>query len=378
VIADTKRRPIVAAIAARRGWLRSVGAAVAALVVVLGSAVPARADSIRDDEWWLATLKVAQAQRITKGAGVTVAVVDSGVNADHPDLRGAVLAGRNTVSGKDGRSDTDGHGTAMAGLIAARGRGGSGVLGIAPAAKILPVRPSNDTMYAAEGIRWAAAHGAKVINMSFAIAGSENLHAAVREAAADDVVLVGAAGNSGDQGNAAEYPVSYPEVLGVGAVDRKGKVLPFSQHGEQVDLVAPGVDMPTAGLGDAYRTGFGTSNAAALVSGAAALIRAKHPDLTAAQVVQLLTSTATDKGDKGRDDYYGNGELNLVKALTAPAPRPSASAPQITDAPVAAPAASDEDTGGGIPPLVIVVAGVVLLAIAVFVVIFAVRRSQAR
>jgi type VII secretion-associated serine protease mycosin len=369
---ERRRRP-------RRGPFRSFAAAVAALFIVLGSAVPARADSIRDDEWWLTTLNVAQAQRITKGAGVTVAVVDSGVNASHPDLRGAILAGRDTVSGKDGRFDPDGHGTAMAGLIAARGRGGSGVLGIAPAAKILPVRPSNDTMYAAEGIRWAATHGAKVINMSFAIAGSENLHAAVREAAADDVVLIGAAGNSGDQGNAAEYPVSYPEVLGVGAIDRKGKILSFSQHGPQVDLVAPGVDMPTAGLGDAYRTGFGTSNAAALVSGAAALIRAKHPDLTAAQVVELLTSTATDKGDKGRDDYYGAGELNLVKALTAPAPRPLASAPQITDAPVAAPAAaSDEDTGGGIPPLVIVVAGIALLAIAVFVVILAVRRSQAR
>jgi type VII secretion-associated serine protease mycosin len=361
-----------------RSLFRPVVAAVAALVIVLLSAAPARADAIRDDEWWLATLKVAQAQRITKGAGVTVAVIDSGVNANHPDLRGAVLAGRDTVSGKAGRSDTDGHGTAMAGLIAARGRGGSGVLGVAPAAKILPVRPSNDTMYAAEGIRWAATHGAKVINMSFAIAGSENLHAAVREAAADDVVLIGAAGNSGDQGNAAEYPVSYPEVLGVGAADRKGKVLAFSQHGPQVDLVAPGVDMPTAGLGSDYRTGFGTSNAAAIVSGAAALIRAKHPDLTAAQVVQLLTSTATDKGDKGRDDYYGDGELNLVKALTAPAPRPSASAPQVTDAPAAAVVPSDEDTGGGIPPLVIVVAGVALLAVAVLVVIVAVRRSSAR
>jgi type VII secretion-associated serine protease mycosin len=362
-----------------RSLVRPVAAAFAALVIVLVSAVPARADSIRDDEWWLASLKVAQAQRITKGAGVTVAVVDSGVNAGHPDLRGAVLAGRDTVSGKDGRFDADGHGTAMAGLIAARGHGGSGVLGIAPAAKILPVRPSNDTTFAAEGIRWAAEHGAKVINMSFAIAGSDNLHAAVREAAAKDVVLIGAAGNTGDKGNATEYPVGYPEVLGVGAVDRKGKILPFSQHGPQVDLVAPGIDMPTAGLGDDYRTGFGTSNAAAIVSGAAALIRAEHPDLTAAQVVQILTATATDKGDKGRDDYYGSGELNLVKALTAPAPQPSAGAPQVTDAPVAAPAVpSDDNAGGGIPSSVIVVAGVALLAVAVIVVILAVRRSSAR
>jgi type VII secretion-associated serine protease mycosin len=361
-----------------RGVWRPAVAAIAAMVAVLVSAPPARADAIRDREWWLSTLKVAQAQRITKGAGITVAVVDSGVNARHPDLEGAVLAGRDTVDGKDGRSDSDGHGTAMAGIIAARGRGGSGVLGIAPEAKILPVRPSNDTTFAAEGIRWAAAHGAKVINLSFAIGKSDNLHAAVREAAEADVVLVGAAGNSGNKDNDAEYPVSYPEVLGVGAVDRKGKVLPFSQHGPQVDIVAPGIDMPTAGLDDKYRTGWGTSNAAAVVSGAAALIRARHPDLTAAQVVQLLTSTATDKGDKGRDDYYGSGELNLVAALTAPPPRPSAAAPRVTDAQAAVPAsASGGGTGGGIRPLAIVAAGIVLLAGAVLVVILAVRRSSA-
>jgi type VII secretion-associated serine protease mycosin len=362
----------------RRGLARPVAAVVSALAVVLVSASPARADTIRDREWWLDALNVAQAQRITKGAGVTVAVVDSGVNAGHPDLKGAVLAGRDTVDGKDGRSDTDGHGTAMAGIIAARGRGGSGILGIAPEAKILPVRPSNDTTFAAEGIRWAAAHGAKVINLSFAIGQSDNLRAAIRDAAAADVVLVGAAGNTGDRGNAAEYPVSYPEVLGVGAVDRKGKVLPFSQHGPQVDIVAPGIDMPTASLGDNYRTGWGTSNAAAVVSGAAALIRARHPDLTAAQVVEILTATATDKGDKGRDDYYGSGELNLVAALTAPPQQPSAAVPRVTDAQAAGTGpASGGDSGGGIPPLAIVAAGFVLLAGAVLVVIVAVRRSGA-
>jgi subtilisin family serine protease len=145
-----------------------------------------------------------------------------------------------------------------------------------------------------------------------------------------------------------------------------------------VDIVAPGIDMPTAGVGDNYRTGWGTSNAAAVVSGAAALIRARHPDLTAAEVVGLLTATATDKGDKGRDDYYGSGELNLVAALTAPPPRPSAAAPRVTGAQAAAPgSASGGDSGGGIPPLAIVAAGFVLLAGTVLVVIVAVRRSGA-
>jgi type VII secretion-associated serine protease mycosin len=359
---------------------RSVRAGVAVavtLAVVFVGAVPARADGTRRDEWYLSTLQVTQAQRITKGAGVVVAVVDQGVSTEHPDLKGAVLAGRDTVAQKnDGHFDPDGHGTAMAGIIAARGRGGSGLLGLAPEAKILPVRPSNDTYFAAEGIRWAASHGAKVINMSFAIGGSENLQAAVKEAAVADVVLVGAVGNTGDKGNALEYPVAYPEVLGVGAVDRTGKVPGFSQHGPQVDIVAPGTDIPSLYLGNDYRTGRGTSDAAAIVSGAAALVRAKYPDLSAAEVVQRLTETAIDKGDRGRDDYYGNGQLDLVAALTAPQPATS-SAPAVTHAPAAAPAAAaDEGHRGGIPPLAIIAAGVVILAGAVLAVIFAIRRSS--
>lgn len=356
---------------------RAVAAALVAMVLVFVGAVPARADGTRDDEWYLSALEVAQAQRITKGAGVVVAVVDQGVSTKHPDLAGAVLAGRDTVAQKnDGHFDPNGHGTAMAGIIAARGRGRSGLLGIAPEAKILPVRPSNDTYFAAEGIRWAASHGAKVINMSFAIGGSENLRAAVKEAAAADVVLVGAVGNTGDKGNALEYPVGYPEVLGVGAVDKKGKVAAFSQHGPQVDIVAPGVDIPSLYLGDDYRTGRGTSDAAAIVSGAAALVRAKYPELSAAEVVRRLNGTAFDKGDKGRDDYYGNGQLDLVAALTAPQPAAS-SAAAVTDAPAPTTgAAAEGDSGGGIPPVAIVAVGVVILAGAVLAIVLLARRSR--
>jgi len=362
----------------RTSALRAFAAGLLAVGLVFVGAAPARADATRRSEWYLSTLKVAEAHRITKGAGVIVAVVDQGVSTRHPDLKGAVLAGRDMVAGVDnGHLDPNGHGTSMAGLIAARGRGGSGLLGIAPEAKILPVRPSNDTTFAAEGIRWAAAHGAKVINMSFAIGGSENLQAAVTEAAAADVVLVGAAGNTGDADNAVEYPVGYPEVLGVGAVDKKGKVAAFSQHGPQVDLVAPGVDIPTVYV-TGYHTSRGTSDAAAIVSGAAALVRAKYPELTAAEVVERLTSTAVDKGAKGRDDYYGNGQLDLLAALTAPAPAVSASAPA-ADAPVAGPAgAAEDDTGGGVPPLAIVAVGLVILAGAVLAIIFFTRRSPSR
>ncbi|MFG1602922.1 S8 family serine peptidase [Actinoplanes sp. NPDC049265] len=340
---------------------------------------PARADSVRDKQWYLDALDVAAAQRISKGSDVVVAVLDTGVDAKHPDLEGAVLDGNNTTRpGAKGNADTEGHGTGMAGIIAARGRGSSGVVGIAPAAKILPIRPATDPTFAADGIRWAVRHGAKVINMSFGLPDSETLHSAIREASDAGVVLVSSVGNTGDKGNAPDYPGAYPEVIGVGAVGRDGKVAKFSQHGPQVDLVAPGVDIEQAGLYGTYRNGFGSSNSAAVVSGAAALILAKYPDLTPQQVTDRLTATAGDKGDKGRDDYYGHGELDLVKALTAAQPA-SSSPPPAAQAPARAPdsSASDGDGDSGIPPLLFVGAGVLLLIVAVVALTMAVRRSRA-
>ncbi len=356
---------------------RQMLAGVAALAIVLTSALPARADAPRNRQWYLKALKVAEAQRITKGAGVVVAVLDTGVEAGHPDLKGAVLPGINTVrEGAKGNADTEGHGTGMAGIIAARGRGGErGLIGIAPAARILPIRPADDPIFAADGLRYAAANGAKVINMSFGVGSSDRLREAVQVALAADMVLVASAGNTGDTDNNVDYPGGYPQVLTVGATDRTGKIAKFSQHGPQVDIVAPGTDIYTAGLGGAYREGFGTSNAAAVVSGAAALIRAEYPDLTAAQVVERLTSTAVDRGDPGRDDYYGYGELDLIAALTAPAPAQSA-APRVTDAAAAAPTARDRDAAGGVPPLALAGIGLVLLVIALPAVRAAVRRSR--
>jgi len=356
----------------RKEAIRGFLAAVVALAVVLGSAAPARADSIRDSQWFLAPLKVAQAQEISKGAGVVVAVLDTGVDARHQDLGGAVLAGRQVVRNEPaGNLDTVGHGTGMAGIIAGRGHGaGRGVLGIAPQAKIMPITPADDTFFVGQGIRWAAGHGAKVIVLAFGIDDGEGLRAAVSAAAAADVVLVGTSGNSGDKGNEVEFPGAYPQVLTVGAVDRGNKVATFSNHGPHVDLVAPGVDIPAPAPGDKYVTGTGTSGAAGIVAGAAALIRAKFPELPAAEVVRRLTSTAIDRGDKGRDDYYGAGQLDLLAALTAPQVDPPGTAPA-PDVPGTAPGAvptrggkqnanpADED--GGIPPLAFVAAGLVLL-----------------
>ncbi|MEV4704002.1 S8 family serine peptidase [Actinoplanes sp. NPDC049316] len=365
----------------RTGWavaVRQALAVLAALLTVAVSAAPARADSIRDKQWYWSPMKVSEAQKITKGAGVVVAVLDTGVDASHPDLRGAVLPGRQIVQNKPaGNDDGVGHGTGMAGIIAGRGHGsGGGILGIAPQAKILPIRPVNDTYFVAQGIRWAVDHGAKVITLAFEIDPSENLQSALKEAAAADVVLVGAAGNEADKGNDAEYPGAYPQVLTVGALDRRNKVAAFSNHGPQVDLAAPGVDITVPAPGDTYAEVEGSSVSAALVAGAAALIRAEHPDLSAAAVVDRLTSTAIDRGDKGRDDYYGAGQLDLMAALTAPQPKATSAGPAATDAPVAAPgpAPADDDENGGIPPALIVTAGVVLLAGATLAVFLLARR----
>ncbi|MEV4637533.1 S8 family serine peptidase [Actinoplanes sp. NPDC049548] len=287
-------------------------------------------------------MKAAEAHEITRGDGVTVALMDSGVDADHPDLADAVLRGTDVLdSGDDGRSDVNGHGTAMAGVIAGRGHGRghqNGILGIAPGAKILPVRITGDAQASgtevADALAFARAHGARVANMSFGGADDSTVHDAIKAALADDMVLVASSGNRDEAGG--QYPGRYPEVLTVGAVDRAGKIADLSVTGPQVDLVAPGVDIATTGITDSgYYQSSGTSHAAAVVSGAAALVRAKFPDLSAAEVVHRLTATATDAGAPGRDDTYGYGRLNLVKALTADVP-PLADAPASAraDAPV--------------------------------------------
>jgi subtilisin family serine protease len=371
-------------------------AALAVVAMVLGPALPARADNIRDAQWFWAPLKVAQAQKISKGAGVVVAVLDTGVDSRHSDLHGAVLPGRQVVQNKPaGDLDTVGHGTGMAGIIAGRGHGrGAGVLGIAPQAKIMPITPANDTYFVGQGVRWAADHGAKVIVLAFGIDDGEGLRAAVSEAAAADLVLIGTSGNTGDKGNEVEFPGAYPEVLTVGAVDRRNRVAAFSNHGPHVDLVAPGVDIPAPAPDDKYVTGTGTSAAAGIVAGAAALIRSRYPQLSAADVVQRLTGTAIDRGAPGRDDYYGAGQLDLLAALAGPAASadpagPAASADPAGSAasagpagtaaggaPVAAPVGAPADEDGAIPPLVFVAAGVaLLLVLAGAVLVVRLRRS---
>ncbi|MEV6495788.1 S8 family serine peptidase, partial [Actinoplanes sp. NPDC051633] len=286
---------------------RSLAAAGSALVLGAVTATPAGADSVRDRQWHLGALDIVAAHKVSKGAGVVIGLVDTGVQADHRDLAGAVLAGSDTYPNAtgDGRNDSDGHGTELAGLIAGRGHGGnSGILGIAPAAKILPVRAPVGTLSSAEflaaGIDEAVARKVGVINMSFGSNDEEVLHEAIRKAKAADIVLVGGVGNksgsvSDEEGTDSPFPGKYPEVLTVGATDRQGRIADFSVTGPQVDVVAPGVDLATTGIGETgYSLVSGTSDSTAIVSGVAALVRAEHPDLSAAEVVHRITATAID------------------------------------------------------------------------------------
>ncbi|MFI5889268.1 S8 family peptidase [Actinoplanes sp. NPDC051513] len=326
-------------------------------------------------------MRLAEAQKAGKGGeGVVVAVVDSGVDGAHQDLRGAMVPGRNIARDvEDDDLDSGPHGTGMAVLIAGRGHGdGDGLLGVAPRSKVMSVTPTGDQPLIAEGIRWAVQHRAKVINMSFAqYDAGDAMREAVEEAVAADVVLVAGSGNDHKQ---VAFPAALPGVIAVGAVDRKNKAASFSNYGDQLDIVAYGTAMTVARPHNRYEVVHGTSDSTALVSGIAALMRARYPDMSAAEVADRLTRTAIDRGTKGRDDYYGYGQVDALAALTAPRTPPSATAtaaspaPAQDDNPVAyAPVLKTKAP----PPLLFVAVGVLLLmlCLALFMIVRARRKT---
>ncbi|MFF4343435.1 type VII secretion-associated serine protease mycosin [Kitasatospora sp. NPDC001540] len=417
----------------RAGRGRRFAAAAAVGAVLWGwSAGPASAaDSIRAQEWHLDAMHADEMWRTSTGKGVVVAVIDTGVQGDAPDLAGQLVPGTD-LSGLSGGvlSDPVGHGTHMASDIAGTGKGlnGQGAYGLAPGAKILPVKLNdtaggtvqNDDRYVdqlSQGIGYAADHGAKVINISGGIGGlsaanRSKLQAAVDHANSRGALVVAATGNEGDAGKPVDYPAALPGVVGVAGADRDGKAWAKSQTGPQVALAAPAVEIYGACTGaSGYCKGDGTSDSAAFVSASAALIWSAHPDWTANQVLRVLINTASGQGQ--RSDFLGYGVIRPRIALTtpgdpgpadvsplpaaagsgggaaSPAPsngagaRPSGAAsggagapPAASAAPSAAPVAEGKgSSGSGKLPLIVggAVAGVLVL---VLVVVLVVRRNR--
>jgi cell wall-associated protease len=288
-------------------------------------------DSLRSQQWALTALKAESVHKTAKGSGVTVAVIDTGVKASHTDLS-TVLVGTDFVTPDNNANDENGHGTHVAGIIAATYDNKKGIAGMAPKAKILPVRVldkdgNGTSANLAKGVLYAVSKGAKVINLSLGTtANSTALQAAVAEAIKKNVLVVAAAGNRGctAMGSPTEYPAAMPGVVGVGAVDKSLKKASFSSCGSWVDVAAPGASIVSTtirnsvGLGCSasadYCTLNGTSFATPYVAAAAALAIEKR-GWSQATIAAKLESSSTDLSTVGKDKNTGAGFLNPTKLI---------------------------------------------------------------
>ncbi len=342
----------------RRGRAATaIAAGVAAACVAVATAGPAFADTVRDQEWWLSSLNVTQAWLSSRGSGVTVAVLDTGVDPAQPDLAGSVTTGRDfTGSGRAAGGPFWGvNGTAVASLIAGHGHGprhADGIIGVAPQARILSVRvtlENNDPLLAnpatvaalpmaiARGIRYAVRHGAQVIDLpldpaavvadtaaasggtSTATGGSPAERAAVAYALSKGIVLVAPAGDGGAGPDTVNFPAAYPGVISVGAFNQTFTKAPFSSGRPYVTLTGPGNGVIAANGTAAYSKFKSTTAASAVVAGITALIRAQFPTLTPAQVAAALTSSTVFHPQGGRRTGSGFGTVDAAAALVAAA-----------------------------------------------------------
>ena len=285
-----------------------------------------RGERLGSSQWGLTAIGAEGAWGITRGSGVTVAVLDSGVDDAHPDLAGRLLPALDLVG--DGLTgDPFGHGTRIAGIIAGV-MDGAGIAGVASDVRILPIRVlaadgEGDQSRTARGIRAAVAAGAQVINLSLSSQTESPAQAdAIRYALDEGVTVVAAAGNRRDEGSPTVYPAAYPGVLGVSSVGRGLRESGFASRGGFIDLVAPGERVLTTEVGGGWGREDGTSIAAAFVTAGAALVRAANPSLSRARADEILLSTARDLGPRGRDDAFGAGLLRVDRAVRAAAELP--------------------------------------------------------
>lgn len=275
-------------------------------------------------EWHLNTVGAQSAWDTAQGTGVTIAILDSGVDPTHPDLVGNLIPGYNFYDNNTNTADVCGHGTAVAGTAAASSNNGTGVAGIAGQAKIMPVRiayydSTQGSCYAfystvANGLTYAADHGARIANVSYGgVATSSTIQSAAQYLKNKDGLLFVSAGNNGINENIAPTNTMIP----VSATDSNDNITSWSSYGSFVEMSAPGLYLWTTSNGSTYGQWSGTSFSSPLTAGVAALMMSANPALSGSQIESIMNSTATDLGAAGRDIYYGYGRVNAAAGVQA-------------------------------------------------------------
>ncbi len=270
-------------------------------------------------QYAVAQLRLPQAHALVRGMNVTIAVIDSAVDVKHPELANSVADSFDALGSSEGPHT---HGTGIAGAIVAHAR----LMGSAPEARLLAIRAfgkgskgSESTSYVIlRGLNYAVEHGAQIINMSFAGPKDPLIERGIAATAARDVLMVAAAGNAGAK-SPPLYPAAYPNVIAVSGTDAQEKLFVASNRGSHIALAAPGADIFLPAPDDKYQIASGTSFSAAYVSGVAALILERNPELKPSDVRAILTKTARDLGAPGRDDQFGAGKADAFAAVTAAA-----------------------------------------------------------
>jgi subtilisin family serine protease len=289
-------------------------------------------------EWHLAKIGASSAWDTAQGDGVTIAILDSGVDPAHPDLASQLVPGWNFYDNNSNTADVNGHGTAVAGAAAAATNNGAGVASVAGRARLMPVRIADANAYAywstvAQGLTYAADHGVRVANISYVgVAGSQTVQAAAQYMKSKGGLVVVCAGNNAVNENIAPTTTMIP----VSATDSNDQLTSFSSYGSFVAVAAPGIGIWTTAKGGGYQTWWGTSLASPITAGTIALMMSANPGLGNAQIESLLYSTAVDLGSAGRDIFYGYGRVNSDAAVRAAASAATIATTSDTQAPSAA------------------------------------------
>lgn len=273
-------------------------------------------DTYYSSAWHLPKIQAPTAWDSALGTGVTIAILDSGIDATHPDLQGKLVAGWNMYDNNADTTDVYGHGTKVAGSAAAASNNGVGVTGVAWNAKLMPVRISDTSGYAfysaiANGIYWAADHGAKVVNISYAVQGSSSVQAAANYLKSKGGLVVNSAGNTG----AIDATLANDALISVSATDSADGRASWSSFGPYVDVSAPGAGIWTTARGGGYASVSGTSFASPITAGVVALMMSANPALNPSELENILKTTGVDLGTAGTDQEYGAGRINAAAAV---------------------------------------------------------------